>query len=110
MPDRKYTEPTDEQLARFLVVYAPMILPGAESLALSPPVIQTLLSENPTFKEAGLRHHRQFQEMIFEHTEKMEKGGELQCEFIRHNGKKCPNLNAAGSLFCGLHKDQDWGV
>lgn len=106
MTDREYTEPTDEQLARFLVVYAPQILPGAESLALSPVVIQSLMSQNPTFKKAGLRHHRAFQEMIFDHTEKMERGGELQCEHIRPNGKKCPNRNEAGSLFCGLHKTE----
>lgn len=106
MTDREYIEPTNKQLASFLVVYAPQILPGAESLALSPPVLEVLLSENPTFREAGLRHHRAFQEQIFEHTEKMEKG-ELRCEHIRPNGKKCPNHNEPGSLYCGLHKFEE---
>lgn len=106
MTEREYTEPTNEQLASFLVIAAPHIVPGAESLALSPPVLESLMSQNPSFREAALRHHRKFQDLIFEHTEKMNRDGELQCEHIRPNGKKCPNRNEAGSLYCGLHKEE----
>lgn len=106
MTDREYTEPTNEQLAKFLIVYAKHIFPGAEKLELSPPILESLLSSNPTFREAGLRHHRMFQDHIFEMTEKMEKG-ELQCEYVRPNGKRCPNYNEPGSMYCGLHKSEE---
>jgi hypothetical protein len=107
LPNRgEYTEPTNAQLARFLVVYARDIFPGAENLKLSPPILESLMSTNPVFRETALRHHRAFQDKIVELTEKMAKG-ELQCEFIRPNGKRCPNYNEPGHMYCGLHKSEE---
>jgi hypothetical protein len=105
--EREYTEPNNEQLANFLSVMSPHIA-GLEHLNLKPEpaILEMFLERNPTFRANGLRLHREFQEQIHEHTEKMEKGGELQCEHIRPNGKKCPNRNEAGSLYCGLHKSE----
>lgn len=105
MANTEYTEPTNEQLARFLVVYAGHI-PGAEGLQLSPPVLESLMSQNPKFREGALRHHRQFQDQIHELTKKME-AGELTCEHIRPNGKRCPNFNEPRSFYCGLHNKEE---
>jgi hypothetical protein len=105
--DREYVEPTNEQLARFLVVYAPQIMPGAASLQLSAPHLELLMTNNPEFRAGALRHHRRFQDEIFELQEKIERGGELQCQHIRPNGKMCPNRNEAGSMFCGLHRFEE---
>lgn len=102
MADREYTEPTNEQLAKFLSIAAPQIT--GLNLNPEPWVLEMLLTRDPNFRENALRHHRKFQDQIHEHTEKMMRGGELQCEHIRPNGKKCPNRNEAGSLYCGLHK------
>lgn len=107
MPDREYIEPTNTQLANFLSVAAPQIS-GLEYLELRPDpgMLEFFLERNPQFRQNALRIHRQFQDQIHEHTEKMEKGGELQCEHIRPNGRRCPNRNEAGSLYCGLHKSE----
>jgi hypothetical protein len=104
MPEREYTEPTNEQLAKFLVVYAKNI-PALDNLELSAPQLELLMTNNPQFREAGLRHHRNFQDHIFEFTEKMEKG-ELTCEHVLNSGKQCVNYNEPGSMYCGLHKER----
>lgn len=104
MTDKEYTEPTNEQLARFLVVYARNV-PGTDELMLSAPVLESLMSTNPRFREGALRAHRRFQEQIHEVSSKMELG-ELQCEHIRPNGKRCPNKNEPGIFHCGLHKGE----
>src|SRR5918993_5488365 len=93
-------EPDNEQLANFLVVYAGTI-PQFEGLHLSPVVLEMQL-RNPIFRESALRHHRKFQEDMRQLSSKMEKG-ELQCDHIRGNGKRCPNHNEPGSFYCGLH-------
>jgi len=103
----EYTEPSNKQLANFLVIYAEN-LPAFQRIRLAagplnPAHLEMLLESNPEFREAGLRHHRQFVEQIDEITKKM-AAGELQCEYIRPNGKKCPNFNEPGSMYCGLHK------
>lgn len=100
----EYTEPTNEQLARFLAVSAPKLM-GLEHLELRPDpgFLELLLERNPEMRENALRYHRQFQDQIAEVTEKIVKG-ELQCEHIRPNGKKCPNFNQPGTMYCGLHQ------
>lgn len=105
--DREYTEPTNEQLANFLSVTAPQIV-GLEHLDLHPEpyILEMFLERNPQFREVALRHHRQFQEQVFEMTEKMEKG-ELPCQHICLNGKPCPNYNQPGTMYCGLHQMED---
>jgi hypothetical protein len=107
----EYTEPSNKQLANFLVVYAEN-LPAFQRIrlatggSLNPAHLEMLLESNPEFREAGLRHHRQFVEQIDEITRKM-AAGELPCEYIRPNGKRCPNYNEPGSMYCGLHKESN---
>lgn len=105
MAEPEYTEPSNEQLAKFLIVYSHQI-PGAENLQLSAPILEALMSQNARLREGALRHHRRFQEQINELSKKM-MAGELQCQYIRPNGKQCPNYNEPSSSFCGLHKDQE---
>lgn len=105
----EYTEPTNEQLAKFLAIYAEHI-PAWQALRLSdtpvsPAILEKLLESRPEFREAGLRHHRKFQEDIIKHAVAM-SNGELQCEHIRENGRRCPNHNEPGSVYCGLHKEE----
>lgn len=97
------SEPTNEQLANFLVVYAASI-PQLQGFELNPVILEMQL-ENPIFREAGLKHYRAFQKDMNKHFVQMKKG-ELQCEYIRPNGKKCPNHNEPGSFYCGLHKEE----
>lgn len=104
MDDKAYTEPTNEQLARFLIVYAQRIPEMANRLELSEPILERLMDRNPHFREAALLHHRRFQEEIHELSRKM-AAGELQCERILLSGKRCPNRNEPGRSFCGLHRD-----
>lgn len=103
----EYTEPTNEQLAKFLSATAPQIM-GLEHLDLRPDpgMLERILELRPDMRENALRYHRQFQDQIAEVTEKIVKG-ELQCEYIRPNGKKCPNFNEPGSMYCGLHKSEE---
>lgn len=103
MADGEYTEPTNEQLARFLVVAAKSD-PRMEGLQLSPPIIESLMSHNPKYREAALRKHRQFQDDIREYSRKID-AGEMQCEHVLLSGKRCPNRNEPGIAFCGLHKE-----
>jgi hypothetical protein len=100
----EYTEPTNEQLARFLVVSAKSD-PRMEGLDLSPPILESLLSQNPRHREAALRKHRQFQEQVWEISRLLNEG-KLQCEHILQSGKQCPNRNEPGIIYCGLHKEQ----
>lgn len=104
MIDRQYTEPSNEQLAKFIVVYLAHI-PGLAALPLTPDayILERQFELSSHLREAALVHHRRFQDQIFELTEKMNTG-ELQCEHIRPNGKRCPNYNEPGHMYCGLHK------
>lgn len=106
--EEEYIEPTNEQLARFLEVYV-QHTPGLEELRVSAPILERMMEMRPEYRELGLRLHRQFQEQINEHTRLMKKGGVLQCEHVRTNGKRCPNRNVPGSLYCGLHKEEHEG-
>jgi hypothetical protein len=98
------TEPTNEQLANFLVVQARSD-PRMKDLRLSPPIIESLLSQRPDFREAALQRHRLFQEQIAEISRLLNEG-KLQCEHILQSGKQCPNRNEPGIIYCGLHKEQ----
>lgn len=97
-------EPTNEQLANFLMIYAKHI-PGMEALQLSAPHLELLMNNNPQFRAGALRHHKKFQQDIVATGMKIAKG-ELQCEHIRPNGKRCPNHNEPGDIYCGIHKDE----
>lgn len=101
------TEPSNEQLANFLVVYAEMIPELKQfQLQLNPTMLEMLMDRTPQFREAALRHHRDFQQGVVE-MEKKVAAGALPCQYRRPNGKMCPNYNEPGLYFCGLHKDQD---
>jgi hypothetical protein len=39
-------------------------------------------------------------------TEAMREG-KLQCEHILLSGKQCPNRNEPGTMYCGLHQQED---
>lgn len=105
MSDEETIEPTNAQLARFLIVTASDI-PGGENLRLSAPVLESLMSLNPRFRDAALARHRRFQDQIREMTVKTATG-QLPCQHKRPNGKMCPNFNQPGTLFCGLHQEDD---
>jgi hypothetical protein len=100
----EYIEPTNEQLAKFLSVYAKQT-PGLEQFRVNPAILESMMALQPEYREAALRLHRQFQTQINNHTLLM-KAGKLQCEHFRPNGKRCPNRNEPGSLYCGLHKEE----
>lgn len=107
MTDDEYTEPTNAQLARFLVVDAKND-PRLAGLQLSPPILESLLSQNPIYRDAALQRHRRFQEQVHE-LSRMIDAGELQCEHILRSGKQCPNRNEPGIPYCGLHKEEHEG-
>jgi hypothetical protein len=102
--DEEYTEPTNEQLAKFLVVHARND-PRFAGMELSPPILESLMSQRPDFREAALIRHRRFQEQIHE-VNRMINEGKLQCEHILRSGKQCPNRNEPGIPYCGLHKEE----
>lgn len=102
MVDKAYTEPSNEQLAKFLIVYAKRI-PEMARLDLNERILRELMDRNPRFREGALHHHRRFQEQIHE-TERKMQAGELLCAHILQSGKECPNHNEPGSAYCGLHK------
>lgn len=104
MIDEEYKEPTNAQLARFLTVYATQI-PELGDMRFSAKNLELLMSKNPRFREAALRHHRRFQEALIEHSQKMQ-AGELQCDHKLKSGKQCPNRNEPGCAWCGLHREQ----
>jgi hypothetical protein len=99
-----YSEPTNKQLASFLMVYS-QSNPIFAGLQLNPVILERLLDQNPGHREAALQHHRKFQDEIRELTRKIE-AGELQCEHVLKSGKKCPNRNEPGHMYCGLHKEE----
>lgn len=105
--DDEYAEPTNAQLANFLVLAAKSD-PRMVGMHLSPPILESLLSMNPKYKEAALNKHRRFQDQINELARMMEEG-KLQCEHILKSGKRCPNYNEPGRMYCGLHKEEDDG-
>lgn len=107
MVDEEYEEPTNAQLANFLVIYAPRIV-GEHSFDLNPTMLEELLDRHPMYRISALKHHRKFIEAQKELWDKMERG-KLRCAHIRDNGKKCPNWNEPGSFFCGLHKEEHEG-
>lgn len=104
MTDEEYEEPTNEQLANFLMVYAPKIV-GMQEFALSPDILKELMDRDPRYRAGALRHHKAFVKEIADNRVKRERG-QLRCEHIRENGKRCPNWNEPGSFFCGLHQSE----
>lgn len=100
---KEYTEPTNEQLANFMVVYA-RTNPRFDILDVNAGVLEAIFDHNDRHRQTCLKIHRDFQERINELSQKM-MDGTLQCEHIRANGKRCPNYNQPGSNFCGLHQD-----
>lgn len=102
--DKAYVEPTNKQLASFLIIYAQQI-PEMASLQLNEAVLERLMDVNPRFRAGALQHHRRFQEQIHE-VSRMINAGELQCEHILQSGKQCPNHNEPGYMYCGLHKEE----
>lgn len=99
------TEPSNEQLANFFTVYVKQI-PQFQDLDPDPIILEKLFGMDLGFRETVLGYHREFQKKINTLHKQMEKG-ELQCEYIRPNGKRCPNHNQSGSYYCGLHQDID---
>jgi len=98
-------EPTNKQLANFLVATQPMV-EGAEGLRLIPDVLERILAANPHHRAAALKRHREFQDSIVE-TTKMMHDGTLPCQFRRTNGRMCPNFNKPGTYYCRLHQDPE---
>lgn len=96
----EYQEPTNEQLGKFLAVRGQTM-----GLNVSPEMLELQMDHNPELRRIGLEHHRKFVEEINEYSRKIQ-AGELRCEYIRPNGKQCPNHNTPGEIFCGLHKDR----
>lgn len=97
------TEPSNKVLANFLVVYAQQI-PQFQGLVLSSWEIERQL-EIPEFRKIALKYHKAFQQQIDDLHAKC-VAGELQCDYIRPNGKKCPNRNTPGTYYCGLHQNE----
>lgn len=100
-----YTEPTNEQLANFMSVYASRI-PALGNLAISPAVLEHIFNTREDYRQVALKHHRTFQGKINVLSTKITQGL-LQCEHILLRGKQCPNYNQPGSPFCGLHQDEE---
>jgi hypothetical protein len=101
----EYIEPTNEQLAKFLVVYASTV-PEMAHLNLSAPILEHILDTQPEYRVGALKRHRQFQQEIHEVARRVEEGT-LGCAHIRPNGKNCPNANEPGTYYCGLHQDSE---
>lgn len=107
MPDQAHTEPTNAQLANFLVVYAKRFMGvGGKHLSLDASTLERMMDHDNTYREDALKTHRNFQKKLDEYMDKLEKG-QMQCEHIRPNGKRCPNFNEPGKVYCGLHKDDE---
>lgn len=103
------SEPTNKQLASFLVIYArhiPELGAIFGEMALNQDILERQMDLHPEFRETALQHHRGFQEQIEKGTRLM-MAGKLQCEGRTKKGKRCPNRNEPGSFYCGLHKDQE---
>jgi hypothetical protein len=105
----EYTEPTDEQLVSFLSVYLPSRM-GLSPLGFaSTELLKMMIEEriqDPAYKAQALKIHRRVSDEINEMSQKLEQG-QLQCEYIRPNKKRCPNRNKPGSFFCGLHQGEE---
>lgn len=98
-----YVEPSNEQLAKFMVVYSKTD-PRAAELHIDHHMLERIFDRQEKHRQACLKIHRRFQQEMLRHTAELIKGG-LQCEYIRPNGKRCPNFNQSGSYFCGLHQE-----
>lgn len=100
-----YSEPTNEQLASFMTVYA-RNNPRFKHLAVNPAILEHIFETKPEYRQNALRQHRAFQQQVHELSEKMLKG-ELRCQHILLSGRLCPNNNVAGSYYCGLHQEDE---
>jgi hypothetical protein len=101
----EYIEPSNEQLARFLVVYAKRI-PEMAILQLDETSLKFLLDRNPLYRKGALRHHRRYQEELNKMATDMREG-KLQCAHTLLSGKQCPNRNEPGTMYCGLQQQED---
>lgn len=101
----EYEEPTNEQLAQFMVVIAPRLIGQDHNLQLDAGMLKRLIESDPRYYQTARRHHRTF------HDEQkrlygMMLEGKLRCSHIRDNDKRCVNFQQPGSWFCGLHKGE----
>lgn len=103
-----YSEPSNEQLANFMTVYARR-MPQFQHLHVNPAILEHLIEKHPEFRATALNKHREFQDNVNALQVKIQQGL-LPCEYIRPNGKHCPNYNTPGSHFCGLHQDEEMRV
>lgn len=102
--DPEYTEPDNEALAAFLVMYAPRI-EGASPLAnINTEGLEELLETNRVARMAALRHHHRFYQEMRLRFRKFEQGN-LRCAYLLPNNKQCPNWNMPGSFQCEEHQD-----
>lgn len=101
----EYEEPTNEQLAQFMVVIAPRLIGKDHNLQLDAGMLKRLIESDLRYYQTAKKHHRQFYDEQKRLWGLMMRG-KLRCAHIRANGKRCPNVNEAGSFFCGLHKEQ----
>lgn len=102
MSESEYTEPTNEQLAAFMTVYARRT-PAFSHLAISPAILEHIFETRQEYREVALTHHRRFQDNINQLQARIQQGL-LQCEHILLSERQCPNYNVPGSHFCGLHQ------
>lgn len=100
-----YSEPTNEQLANFMTVYARRN-PRFQHLDINPTVLKQIFDTQPEHRKVALRNHRAAQEQINALAAKVQQGL-LQCEHTLLNGKQCPNYNVPGTHFCGLHQGEE---
>lgn len=105
MDNQEYTEPTNEQLASFMTVYA-LRHPAFARLAVNPSILEHIFDTQPKYREVALRHHLAFQVQINRLAAKIQQGL-LQCEHILLSEKQCPNYNVPGTHYCGLHQDEE---
>lgn len=100
-----YSEPTNEQLAAFMAVYARR-MPAFSHLAISPALLEHIFETRPEYRKVALHHHRKFQNNVNQLQARLLQGL-LPCEHILLSGKQCPNHNVPGSHFCGLHQPDE---
>ena|ERR1700752_1025522 len=102
-------EPTNEQLANFIVIYG-RTNPLLAGLSVNPAMLELIFEHDEVARQRCLEIHQKFQARIAERgivLQKKIEEGTLPCEYIRPNGKPCPNFNEPGSLYCGLHQDKE---
>lgn len=97
-----YSEPTNEQLAAFMTVYARRN-ERFQHLAISPAVLEHIFNTREDYRQNALGVHRGFQEQLNALSAKIQQGL-LQCEHILLSEKQCPNYNVPGTHYCGLHR------